>query len=436
MQDEGYIVLYNPISQEGHLDSWHVLFADLLLRAGWGVILLTTDLKQLRIKCTQRGLNTSNRFVLLEATLPEQGILSKLRKIVQRIDAYLDTHSIQRSQVRQFFYPIRHIAAGLRKARKNFTVKTWVTHLEPSAFQAHANFAIDTMQDKVLAVFNMYVDAYPSVPVAWKDFSLSRGTPWMGLCITPSHNVTEPYYARSSYRGTCFLDANVCEHYRHTLPNKQFAYLPDITETALPEAVSPLAQEILQRANGRSIVFMGGSIGKQKNLVSWCKLIKLADEGKWFFLQVGRLNKNNLTIDDEVALLDLQAKTPENLFISADYLTDERSFNELIAISNIVFAAYRDFPRSSNMLSKAAEFKKPIIVSDGFLMGERVRRYGIGQVVNQDDVVQMYKALQQCVHLPPTEALYIAYRAEFSENAMQYALDNFMQACLASKGNN
>ena len=39
MQDQGYIVLYNPISHEGHLDSWHLLCADLLLRAGWGIVL-------------------------------------------------------------------------------------------------------------------------------------------------------------------------------------------------------------------------------------------------------------------------------------------------------------------------------------------------------------------------------------------------------------
>jgi hypothetical protein len=212
--------------------------------------------------------------------------------------------------------------------------------------------------------------------------------------------------------------------------------LPDITETALPEAASPLAQEILLRAKGRAIVFMGGSIGKQKNLACWNKLIKLADSSKWFFLQAGRLNKNNLTVDDEAALLEIQAKLPENLFVNADYLTDERFFNELIAISNIIFAAYRDFQRSSNMLSKAAEFKKPIIVSDGFLMGECVQRYGIGQVVNQDDVRQMYKALQLCVHSPPTESHYATYRTDFSEGAMQHALDHFMQACLSSKGNN
>jgi hypothetical protein len=433
MRDQGYIVLYNPISHEGHLDSWHLLCADLLLRAGWGIVMLTTDPRQIQIKSTQRGLNNYDRFVLMGTKPPTEGARGKLREMLKRFDSYLDTHPIGKGPAGQFFSSLRGLAASLRRVRQSLPANTWVTHVDPALFQSHANFAISAQPVKVRAVFNMYIDAYSSDLTAWTDFALTNGVPWMGLCITPRQGNLEPYYADPSYKGTCFLDPKVCQQYSRMLPNKHFAYLPDITETALPETTSPLALEILQRARGRPIVFMGGSIGKQKNLACWYGLIKQANPEEWFFLQVGRLNKNNLTKNDEAALLEVQRNTPENLFVNAEYINDERFFNELISISTVVFAVYRDFERSSNMLSKAAAFGKPIVVSDEFLMGERVRRYGIGQVVHQDNVSQMYQALQQCRLSPPHESAYAAYRQDFCEAAMQQALDQFMRACLTKE---
>ena len=37
-----------------------------------------------------------------------------------------------------------------------------------------------------------------------------------------------------------------------------------------------------------------------------------------------------------------------------------------------------NFPHSSNIMTKAAAFNKPILVNDGYLMSERVKTYGIG----------------------------------------------------------
>ena len=124
---------------------------------------------------------------------------------------------------------------------------------------------------------------------------------------------------------------------------------------------------------------------------------------------------------------------PQNLFIKPDFVTDERCFNELIAISSVIFAVYRDFKRSSNMLSKAAYFEKPILVSDEFLMGERVQRYKIGQAVKPDDALQIHAGLSLCRQFPPTQHQFATYRQDFSETTMQTALHGFVQNCLVTK---
>ena len=66
-------------------------------------------------------------------------------------------------------------------------------------------------------------------------------------------------------------------------------------------------------------------------------------------------------------------------------------------------------------------------------MGERVRRYEIGQAVKQDDVAQIYAGLRMCRLFPPTQHQYASYRKDFSETTMQNTLARFIQHCLASK---
>ncbi len=45
------------------------------------------------------------------------------------------------------------------------------------------------------------------------------------------------------------------------------------------------------------------------------------------------------------------------------------------------------------MLTKAAVFKKPVVVSDGFLMAERVRVYRMGENVPEGDVSAFHSEL-------------------------------------------
>ena len=59
------VVLYNPISNEGHLDSWHVLFIKLLSQAGQAVIALSPDPASLIKKLQAQGLEQTEALVVL-----------------------------------------------------------------------------------------------------------------------------------------------------------------------------------------------------------------------------------------------------------------------------------------------------------------------------------------------------------------------------------
>jgi hypothetical protein len=189
--------------------------------------------------------------------------------------------------------------------------------------------------------------------------------------------------------------------------------------------------EIKKRASGRKIVFLGGTLGGNKNLARWYQLVAQMDPEQWFFVQIGEMFEDTLSEADARELAHIKQQCPENLFIKLAYLPDEAHFNEIIQGSDVIFAVYRDFAISSNMLGKAAAFERPILVASGHLMGQRVVQYDIGLAVGQDDIAAMEAAL--CVLVKPSAdrgERFEAYRKDFSIEALGDHFIKFLAKCI------
>jgi hypothetical protein len=261
------VLLYNPISNEGHLDSWHVLFIETFLTAGWKVVPVSTDPQGLRLKLERKGLWQHPQLVWPKGR-----------------------EEVSSSMFKKTFGLCRR---GFRKLSRLFDSAEQQTQralaarfLDPQAFKKEVDHALTQHGGDIGLIFNMYVDGYLTQSPSWKlaVFPESRSSdilqaiPWVGLCITPErlgHDQQTPpaYYDLAQYRGTCFLQEDATQAYQHYFSNKHFAFLPDITDTDLPTEPNALAIKIKLRAVGRKIVFLGGSIGKQKNLVQWANVI-------------------------------------------------------------------------------------------------------------------------------------------------------------------
>ncbi len=441
------LIVYNPISNEGHLDSWHALFVELLLQVNWPVIAVTNDPKGLEQKLTQKGCVLKG-LTILSIEDKSLSLRSRLRLLWYRWNAYCDARRFRKNQkgevlpswllnvLQRMLQLLYQACLGKRSAVKAAIVghqTSSAIHLDPQVFCRRVNQLIEQYPNDIAGVLNMYVDAYAPDFASWQNFSLKENLPWIGLCITPGTNPVEGYYQLKNYRGSLLLDEVARLRYQQRMPERHFEFLPDITETGLPEKESALAEQLKGRARGRKIVFLGGSIGKQKNLSRWLELVALADANKWFFVQIGRINKNNLLKEDEEALSRVQAQPPENLLIWSEYLSDERSFNEMIFLSDVIFAVYRDFDRSSNMLSKAAYFEKTILVTEGTLMASRVQQYGIGLAVKQEDARSMLAGLEALEHLPALKKKFDIYRQDISPSVVQDRLVSFIRKCMTDE---
>jgi hypothetical protein len=97
---------------------------------------------------------------------------------------------------------------------------------------------------------------------------------------------------------------------------------------------------------------------------------------------------------EEKSLLE-QVSQKENVWAHLKRIPTECAYNGIIRACDLLVAAYRDFPHSSNTVTKAATFEKPIIVTKGGLMAKRVNSFQLGLVIDRSESVPLLAAIHQ-----------------------------------------
>jgi hypothetical protein len=218
------------------------------------------------------------------------------------------------------------------------------------------------------------------------------GAPMPGGGVVPD--------GRSMFRGPRFrglgvLDEGVISRLEPIVANRRLVRFPDFTD---PTVAAPgdrdagLARKIESYAAGRPIVALVGHLHRSKGLEAFTKAAQDPRLRDHVFFLGGEANLAGLSAGSQRELRTAWESTP-TICTHLQRIVEEASLNAVIRAARVVFAAYVDFPHSSNILTKAAVFRKPIVVSEGHLMAERVRRHGLGLTVGQDDVGAIVQAI-------------------------------------------
>jgi hypothetical protein len=278
---------------------------------------------------------------------------------------------------------------------------------------------------------NLYVDLYAPDSEVWEIFAESMQYKWVGIHMDMTHTlVNRPYWKSAALKTIFTINESATTAIDGDVKGMNYQWLPDVTDISLPATPSQITIQIQKRANGRNIIFLGGAIGGTKNLSLWSELVFKADKSKWFFVQIGKIDYGTLSGADLAGLQKLLAAKYENFYYSDDYLPDEAVFNEVISKSAVVWGLYRDFDRSSNILTKAALFSKPIVVSKNYLMGQRVDQYKIGCSVSETDVSEALNAIDWLVTNPVSADNFKNYAAVYSTQALTEKLDQCLMSVI------
>jgi len=183
--------------------------------------------------------------------------------------------------------------------------------------------------------------------------------------------------------------------------NKPIVIFPDITDASPPDPDYVVAKQIREKAGDRKIVGLLGGLTKRKGLLTLIEVAKTAAQENWFFVFAGQLYEHELVLEAVSQIWKFVESEPENCFFYFDRIPHEAQFNAVLNECDVLFAAYENFPYSSNILTKAAIFEKLVIVNDGFCMSARVKQFQLGISISEGSVEDCINALR-CLADPAT----------------------------------
>jgi len=260
-------------------------------------------------------------------------------------------------------------------------------------------------------VMFLWIDSYlsPYLPA----FLIDRIFPydWFGLYFHPRHlrmrpkfnlflNFLNPdlLFQCEHCKAIGVLDSGVAKRLQNKIWNKPVIPFPVVIDTDVENTDTKLITDIRRRSKGRKVLGILGSLEKRKGILTAIKLAEKYKKENLFFVFAGELAKETFSGEEQKIIFKVIEENPENCYFYPKKIDEDNLFNSIISICDLIFLEYINFPHSSNLLVKAAFFKKPVIVSRGYYMDEIVRKYGMGKSVEQGNVDDSFRAIKSLLY--------------------------------------
>jgi glycosyltransferase involved in cell wall biosynthesis len=226
---------------------------------------------------------------------------------------------------------------------------------------------------------------------------------WGGLYLQPTHirmnqNLKFRYPDFMFFSLNCkvvsVLDENIIDKFQKKI-KKPVIFFPDITDSK-SATVSAHCQDILKLAGGKKIISSIGTQAKKKNLTMLLKIAEYSSRQNlpyFFVIAGGPVYWNTWNKKEQDYIKSLYESKNDNIYFYFQVIPDGPEYNSFIKISDLIFAVYHNFYHSSNTLTKAAIFEKPVIVDDRYLMAERVIKYQTGLAVPEGNMKKTIQAI-------------------------------------------
>jgi glycosyltransferase involved in cell wall biosynthesis len=236
--------------------------------------------------------------------------------------------------------------------------------------------------------FDYFKYAKPFLALPWSGLYIRPTTVRNGTAVLSERRVT-PQVDRISHderlKALAILDEGIRAAFSERV-RRPVVVFPDFTDERLPASreQAQLADRLRRFAGNRPVIGMFGHLQRSKGLTTLCAAARNPQLAELCFAIVGEIDWLDFTPEERHRLQESLAESP-NVWTHLARVPDEPQLNALMSECTLLFASYINFPHSSNILTKAAVLQKPIVVSDGLLMAERVRQFRLGEIVPQDD---------------------------------------------------
>jgi glycosyltransferase involved in cell wall biosynthesis len=255
-----------------------------------------------------------------------------------------------------------------------------------------------TIHASIDLVFFCFIDSFLGHWQSAAKFASRLGRPFSGLYFHPVHlraRVPHMWLRRGFLSpdvvlgspcccAVAVLDEGIADKLSRRIGGKRVVSFPDPAVVTVSDTPSPLELQINEKAQGRKVIGLIGGLEKRKGLLDFIQHAAALEDQPLFFVAAGKCYPVTFSEEEKRIIKRLKTDTPHNCFFLPEQIEDGTPFNGLVRRCDLLYAVYRDFPHSSNLLTKSAAMHVPIVVSDRYLMGERVRRFSLGFTVRED----------------------------------------------------
>lgn len=256
-------------------------------------------------------------------------------------------------------------------------------------------------------IFFNYLDGYVGLGISATLVNRLIHYRWSGLYFSSSYQrfgirhhqwrkgPMNPFEAIRSHK--CNAIAALDESSAHTLERmvkKKVIAFPDPQDDVAPDDKFWIANDVRTRAKGRPIIGAIGSLAQRKGIALLAEVARQCADRGWFFVFAGHLVRETYSARELEMIDNLVSAKPDHCYFYLQHIDHQSQFNAMIAACDIIFIAYENFLPSSGVLTKAALFNKPVIVSKGYCMAERVQRFGLGATIYQGNAEECINAIE------------------------------------------
>jgi len=258
-------------------------------------------------------------------------------------------------------------------------------------------------------VFFLCLDAYLDKRIPSFLVDLVFPFVWSGLYLAPAISRGDEKTQYSALPFLCRDESLLSSHCRTVgvlddgmayslvkITGKPVIVFPDIAELFLSKVDFLQLTELIHETKGRKVVGLFGCLAKRKGILTLLAVSQRMTGEDVLFLFAGPLDESSFTDDERILIESFVTNPPVNCIFFLESFHEEH-FNSLLESCDIIYLVYEKFSYSSNILTKAAYFKKPVIVTEGYCMAERVIKYRLGAVVKENHPEESERAIRTLV---------------------------------------
>ena len=218
------------------------------------------------------------------------------------------------------------------------------------------------------------------------------------------------------------LDPFAVKHLARLHSHVSAVHLPDpvqIPKDLVPQSRS--IREVLGVAPGRQVFLLFGALTERKGIYQLLEAILTLSPDlcqKLCLLVVGE-SKIKAPLENQIATV-CQAR-PVQIIRRYEFIP-QQDVQTYFQLADVVLAPYQHHVGMSGILLLAAAAQKPVLSSNYGLMGEMVRRFGLGLTVDSSRPSEIIKGLTQFLLKSPAE---LCDRTKMSAFAVQNSAEQF-----------